>query len=74
MASTKGFICEASASVKAKFDGTHLPTDKLNNFIGEMFLFYKDNLIIENIWGNKHVFKATLHLDRTDSNNVEEFI
>ena len=38
-----------SASVKTKFDGTNLPRDELNNFIGEMFLFYKGNLFIENI-------------------------
>ena len=59
MISIKDFICETSDSVKAKFDGTNLPTDELNDFIGEMFLFYKGNLIIENISGSKHVFKAT---------------
>ena len=74
MASIKDFICETPASVKAKFDGTNLPTDDLNNFIGEMFLFYKGNLIIENIPGNKQVFKATLHLNITDSQDAEEFI
>ena len=60
MASIKDFICEASAFVKANFDVTNLPTDDLNNFIGEMFLFYKGNFIIENTSGNKHVFKVTL--------------
>ena len=74
MASIKDIICEASASVKAKFDGTNLLTDELNNFIGEMFLFYKGNLIIENISGNKQVFKATFHLDITNSQDAEEFI
>ena len=74
MASLKDFICEASAFAKAKFDVTNLPTDKLNNFIGEMLLFYKGNLIIENISGNKHVFKATLHLGITDLQDTEEFI
>ena len=74
MASIKDFICEASASVKAKFDLTNLPTNKLNNFIGEMFLFYKGNLIVENISGNKHVFKATLHFDITDPQDNEDFI
>ena len=39
-----------------------------------MFLFYKGNLIIENISGNKHIFKATLHLNITDSQDAEEFI
>ena len=39
MASIKNFICEVSASVKAKFDRTNLLRDELNNFIGEMFLF-----------------------------------
>ena len=75
MAPIKDFIiCEVSASVKAKFDVTNLPTDVLNNFIGEMFLFAKGNLIIENISGNKHIFKATLHLVITDSQDAEEFI
>ena len=74
MASIKDFMCEASASVKVKFGVTNLSTDELNNFIGEMFLFYKGNLIIENISGNKHVFKATFHLDITDPQDVEEFI
>ena len=32
---------------------TNLPTDVLNNSIGEMFLFYKYNLSIVNISGNK---------------------
>ena len=73
MASIKDFICEASASVKAKFDVINLPIDKLSNFIGEMFLFYKGNLIIENISGNKHIFKVTLHLDITDPQDAEEF-
>ena len=41
MASIIDFICEASASVKAKFDGTNLPMDKLNNFIDEMFCFVR---------------------------------
>ena len=59
MISVKDFICETSDSVKAKFDGTNLPTDELNDIIDEMFLFYKGNLIIENISGSKHVFKAT---------------
>ena len=49
MASIKNFICQLSTTVWPKFDGTNLPTDELNNFIGEMFLFYKGNLIIENI-------------------------
>ena len=49
MVSVKDFNCEASTSMKANFDGTNLPRDELNNFIGEMFLFYKGNLIIENI-------------------------
>ena len=70
MASIKDFICEASASEKAKFDGTNLPTDELNNFIGEIFLFDKGNLIIENTSGNKHVFIAILHLDITNSSGV----
>ena len=74
MASIKDFICEASAFVKAKFDLTNLPTNKLNNFIGEMFLFYKGNLIVENISGNKHVIKATLHFDITDPQDNEDFI
>ena len=60
--------------MKVKFGVTNLSTDELNNFIGEMFLFYKGNLIIENISGNKHVFKATFHLDITDPQDVEEFI
>ena len=70
MASIKVFICEASASVKAKFDGTNLPTNELNNFIGEIFLFDKGNLIIENTSSNKHVFIAILHLDITDSSDA----
>ena len=74
MASIKDFNCEISASVKANFDGTYLSTDELNNFIGEMFSFYKDTLIIENMQRNKHVFKVTLHLDITDSQDAEEFI
>ena len=75
MAPIKDFIiCEVSASVKAKFDVTNLPTDVLNNFIDEMFLFAKGNLIIENISGNRHIFKATLHLVITDSQDAEEFI
>ena len=49
MASIKNFNCSASAPVKTKFDGTNLRRDELNNFIGEMFLFYKANLVIENI-------------------------
>ena len=61
--STKDIICKAAAYMKVKFHGTNLPTDELNNFITEMFLFYKDNLTIENVLGNKQVFKATLHLD-----------
>ena len=69
----KGIICEASASVKAKFDGTNLPTDELINFIGEIFLFYKINLTIVNISGNKQVFKATLHLEITNSEDADEF-
>ena len=60
--------------MKTKFDRTNLPTDNLYNFIGEMILFYKGISIIENISGSKHVFKATLHLDVTDSHNAEEFI
>ena len=55
-------MCETSASVKAKFDGANLSRDELNNFIGEMFLFYKGNLIVENISVNQQVFKATMHL------------
>ena len=39
-----------------------------------MFLFYQGNLLIENKYCNKHVFKATLHLDITDSQDVQEFI
>ena len=74
MASLKDFICEASAFAKAKFDVINLPTDQLNNFIGEMLLFYKGNLIIENISGSKHVFKATLRLDITDPQDAEEFV
>ena len=73
-ASIKDIICEVPASVKVSFDGTNLPTDELNNFIGEMFLFYKGNLIIENILGNKHAFKAALHLDIADFHDAEEFI
>ena len=72
MASIKDFICEASASVKAKFDGTNLPTDELNNFVGEIFLFDKGNLIIENTSG-KHVFIAILHLNITDSSTAVSF-
>ena len=34
----------------------------------------KGNLIVENISGNKHVFKATLYLDITDSQDAEGFI
>ena len=49
MDSIKAFICEASVSVKARFDGTNVPTGKLNNFIRGMFLFYKGNLITENM-------------------------
>ena len=60
MASIKNFICEVPASVKAKFDGSNLPTDELNNFIGERFLFYKGNLIIENTSGNKHVTQSDI--------------
>ena len=74
MASLKDFTCEASAFAEAKFDVTNLPTDKLNNFIDEMLLFYKGNLITENISGNKHVFKATLRLDITDPQDAEEFV
>ena len=59
--------------MKAKFDGTNLSTDELNNFIAEMFLLYKDNLIIENISDNKYAFKTTLHLDITDSQDAEDF-
>ena len=44
-------------------DGTNRPTDELNNLIGAMFLFYKENLIIENISGNKHIFKTEWYLD-----------
>ena len=55
MVSIKYFICKASFSVEAKFDVANLPTDKFNNFISKMFLFYKCNLIIENISGNNHV-------------------
>ena len=71
--SIKGIICEASVSVKAKFDGTNLSTDELNNFIGEMLLFYKGNLTVENILCNKHVFKATLHSDITNPQDADEF-
>ena len=66
--------CEASASEKTKSDGTNLPRDELINFIGEMFLFYKGNLIFENMQRKKQVFKATLHLDITGSQDVVEFI
>ena len=74
MASIKDFICEASEFVKAKFDVTNLPMHELHDITGEIFLFYKGNLIIENISGNKHVFKATLHLGITDLQDTEEFI
>ena len=74
MTSIKDFNCKASASVKTKSDGTNLPNDELNNFFGEMLLFYQGNLLIENKYRNKHVFKATLHLDITDSQDVQEFI
>ena len=37
MVSIKTIICEASAFVKSKFDVTNLPTDKLKDFISEMF-------------------------------------
>ena len=66
-------MCETSASVKAKFDGTNLSRDELNNFIGEMFLFYKGNLIVENISVNQQVFKATLHLVTTNSQDTVIF-
>ena len=49
MASIKDFICEVSASVRADLMEINLHTDELNNFIGEMLLFYKGNLIIRNI-------------------------
>ena len=39
-----------------------------------MFLFHKCNLTIENMSGNKQVFKATFHLDITNSQDAEEFI
>ena len=63
IASIKNFNYEASASAKTKFDGTNLPTDEFHNFIGEMFSFYKGNLIIENISDIKNFCKATLNLD-----------
>ena len=59
MASIKDIICEALVSAKAKFVGTNLPTDELNNFIGEIFLFYKGNLFVGNISGAHQVFKMT---------------
>ena len=43
MALIKGIICEALASVKTKCDESNLSSDELNNFIGEVFLFHKDN-------------------------------
>ena len=39
-----------------------------------MSLFYKGNLAIENVSGNKQVFKATLHLDKKNSQDADEFI
>ena len=59
--------------MKTKFDRTNLSTDELNNFIAEMFLLYKGNLIIENISDNKYAFKMTLHLDITDYQDAEDF-
>ena len=66
-------MCETSASVKAKFDGANLSRDELNNFIGEMFLFYKGNLIVENISVNQQVFKATMHLVKTNSQDTVKY-
>lgn len=60
--------------MKARFDGIDLLTDEPNNFIGKMSLFYKGNLAIENVSGNKQVFKATLHLDKKNSQDADEFI
>ena len=59
----KDIICEVAAYAKVNFYGTDLPTVQLNNFITEIFLFYKGNLIIENISGNKQVFIAKFYLD-----------
>ena len=59
----KDIICEVAAYAKVNFYGTDLPTVQLNNFITEIFLFYKGNLIIENISGNEQVFIATFYLD-----------
>ena len=63
MATIKGIFYEASAFVKVKL---------INLKSSEMFLFYKGNLTIENISGNKQAFKATLHLDTTNSTNPDE--
>ena len=59
--------------MKAKFDGTNLSTGELNNFIAEMFLLYKGNLIIAIISDNKYAFKTTLHLNITDYQDAEDF-
>ena len=67
-------ICEASVPVLGKFKGTNTSTEELNNFIDEMFLFHKDNLHIVSISGNKQVFKVTLSLDITSSQDAEQFI
>ena len=53
MDAIKDKIRDVLALVKAKFGGTTLPTDVLNNSIGEMFLFHKCNLSIVKISGNK---------------------
>ena len=75
MASIKDFICETSTSVKDKFHGSNLPTDELNNLIDEMLLFYKGNLVIENISRNKHVSKRhCIYLNMTNSQDAEEFL
>ena len=39
-----------------------------------MCLFHEDNLSIVNISGNKQVFKTTLSLDITSSQDAENFI
>ena len=59
MDAIKDKICDVLALVKAKFEGTTLPTNVLNNSIGETFSFYKYNLSDVNISGNKKVFSLS---------------
>ena len=59
MDAIKDKICDVLALVKAKFGGTTLPTNVLNNSIGETFSFYKYNLSDVNISGNKKVFSLS---------------